>query len=213
MAVPQWRRASRKPPRTGALPKDDGAVTSCAKRRLPRVRGVNTVARRHGVIRSGGLSSPLRAAPPVRVSAVRQVSSSPGATPLRHAVQPLWFRVADAVCSRVQPSGRAAQARPLIVSCGTPSIAGSRSAQVLGRYASKQTTGRWQGSPFRRFGSRLVAPATGLDLIKENPRAPRGEVPGPAAARLRTMRARDWGNWRRDEPASPCDCDLRFSFP
>jgi len=54
MAVPQWRRASRKPPGNGVLPKDDSAKGNALKDGCLRTRSTGTVARRHGVIRFGG---------------------------------------------------------------------------------------------------------------------------------------------------------------
>ncbi len=88
MAVPQWRRASRKPPGNGVLPKDDGVKCDAPKDGCPRIRSPGTVARRHGVIRFGGAFLPTGRRPLFcRLPAWRWLCAA-GAASRRLPIQP-----------------------------------------------------------------------------------------------------------------------------
>ena len=50
-------------------------------------------------------------------------------------------------------------------------------------------------------------------IIRTAPGMSHARVPEPELRPLGIVRAGDWKSWKRSEPALPCDCDLRFSFP
>jgi hypothetical protein len=107
-----------------------------------------------------------------------------------------------------------AERAPLLSS--SPRIAASRIPfpdTPLGRPVVMGTISRRQGGRCQRPRTGTVAPAAAPDLCGTRPGMARTGFPGPVCVRSWRMRVGEWTNRRRDNPALPCDCDLRFSFP
>ena len=173
---------------------------------------MKTVARRHGVRFSGGTRLVVRAAPSGRRFAAWGQSVE---APAEYAHAPsIPF-----LCAAVAPH-RCAQlfaAEPLsLLSAPSPTAATTSTVVSRGTLMSCEalhTARRRQGRRSGKIWSGCVAPATRPGPIRATLRMPRGWIPRAAAIHPAVARAGEWRNWRRPEPALPCDCDLRLSFP
>lgn len=175
---------------------------------------MKTVARRHGVKISGGTRLVVRAAPSGRRFAARAQSVEVSAGfALAHAQSiPLW-RAAVAPRGCAQPIAAKAQS---LLSTPSPQAATTSSAASCGTLLSckaLRTARRRQGRRSGGIWSGCVAPATRPGPIRARLRMPRDWIRGAAVLHPEVARAGEWRDWRRPEPALPCDCDLRLSFP
>ena len=214
MAVPQWRRASREPPRIGALLKDDGERQDATPVTVVRstgredrgkeawsdnFRGNTSISVRRA--RGPSFCGPACAlsgcgcacAPVLGASAFMSLSLS------AH-----YNRVPMPV---VAAQGLSAQS-PRIPTHATAASHGTPGCNTI-----KHAAGRRHGSRSGVARSGVVAPATRPNPIRTASEMSHGRVPGSEPRRLRIVRAGDWRSRKRPEPALPCDCDLRFSFP
>jgi len=215
MAVPQWRRASREPPRIGALPKEDGGARCCRQTTVARTGDLKTVARRLGVTTLGGTRLLVRAAPVGRAfTAWRECL--PGVVapylPAWSGCAPLPF-VRYSRCGCAQTPACAAKSLPSALSQSIPVPVIAASSPMRAIQAIKDTAGRRHGSRSGIAWSGDVAPATKPGLIRTAPERSRDRVPGPGPQSLGSVRAGGGRSGKRSEPAFLCDCDLRFSFP
>ncbi len=180
------------------------------------VPGIKTVARRHGVILSGGMFRAARVGPWVCRFAARQALSDLGAVTARSSMPggfcpPLY--TATIVCCRIRSPSRTTPSPLLTSSRRKTAVPVAHPYETLGRRIPRHRAGRRHGSRSGELRSGIVLHPTNLSSIQVNPSMSRCRIPGPAVAYPWVMRARKWRNRKHDEPVLRCDCDLRFSFP